>query len=268
MNNYICKTCGVQFSATETEPNNCPICEDERQYVNWEGQQWLTLATLQETHSNKIRAIEPNMTGIGTTPRFAIGQRALLIQTPEGNLLWDCISLLDEATITAVSHLGGINAIAISHPHYYSSMVEWAHAFDAPIYLHASDQQHVMRPDPAIQFWEGETKSLFGGLTLINAGGHFDGGTVLHWPAGADGKGVLCVGDILQVAQDRQHVSFMYSYPNYIPLSAKTVRRVVASVEPFAYDRVYGAWWDLKIESGGKTAVSRSAKRYIDAITD
>ena len=139
-------------------------------------------------------------------------------------------------------------------------MVEWSRAFgDVPIYLHAADRRWVMRPDPAIEFWEGETKALHDGLTLIRCGGHFEGGTVLHWPAGAEGQGVLLSGDILQVCQDRRHVSFMYSYPNYIPLSADSVRRVVAAVEPFAFDRIYGFMFDLVIKEDAKAAVSRSA---------
>ena len=266
MENYICKTCGTQFPATAVPPEHCPICEDERQYIGWEGQQWTTLAELQAKHQNKIEDEEPNLTGIGTTPSFAISQRALLVQTPQGNLLWDCITLLDEETKTAVNALGGIAAIAISHPHYYSSMIEWSRAFDAPIYLHAADRQWVMRPDAAIEFWEGEMKPLWADLTLIRGGGHFEGGTVLHWPAGAGGKGVLLTGDILQVVSDRRYVSFMYSYPNLIPLPAREVRRIVAAVEPYAYDRIYSAWWDRVVKDGAKTAVSRSADRYIRAL--
>ncbi|MEJ2749684.1 MAG: MBL fold metallo-hydrolase, partial [Anaerolineae bacterium] len=240
MTYFICKTCGTQFAATETAPDHCPICEDERQYIGWQGQQWTTLADLQANHHNVIKTIEPNLTGIGTHPGFAIGQRALLVQTPEGNLLWDCISLIDEPTIAVVNALGGIRAIAISHPHYYSSMIEWSRAFNAPIYLHAADKRWVMRPDEVIEFWEEETKPLWAGMTLIRGGGHFAGGTVLHWPVGADGQGALLTGDILQVVSDRRYVSFMYSYPNLIPLPAREVRRIVAAVEPYAYDRIYG----------------------------
>jgi glyoxylase-like metal-dependent hydrolase (beta-lactamase superfamily II) len=145
-------------------------------------------------------------------------------------------------------------------------MVEWSRAFDAPIYLHADDQQWVMRPDPAIEFWEGETRSLGQGLTLIRAGGHFPGGTVLHWPAGAGGKGALLSGDILQVVSDRRYVSFMYSYPNLIPLPAQTVRQIAATVEPFAFDRIYGAWWHRVVKSDAKAAVALSAQRYVAAI--
>src|SRR5512140_1759103 len=144
MTNYICKQCGVQFAATETPPGQCPICEDERQYVNWNGQQWTTLERLRGSHKNKIEAESDGLYGIGTEPSFAIGQRALLVQSPRGNVLWDCISLVDDATVHTVEALGGISAIAISHPHFYSSMVEWSRAFDnAPIYLHAADRRWV-----------------------------------------------------------------------------------------------------------------------------
>jgi glyoxylase-like metal-dependent hydrolase (beta-lactamase superfamily II) len=174
---FICTTCGTQHAETPFPPERCAICEDERQYIGWGGQQWTTLDRLQADHTNQIREEEPNLTGVGTTPKFGIGQWALLIRSPGGNVLWDCISLLDEATIEAVRQLGGLAAIAISHPHYYSSMVEWSRAFgDVPIYLHAADRDSIMRTDPAIEFWEGETRSLHDGLTLIRCGGHFDGG--------------------------------------------------------------------------------------------
>jgi hypothetical protein len=263
----ICVTCGTQFPPGEYPPPRCPVCEDERQYLPAGGQQWTDLDELRRSHHNVMRPLEPGLHGIGTEPSFAIGQRALLVQAPGGNVLWDCVSLIDDATVQAVTALGGVAAIAISHPHYYSSMVEWSRAFgDVPVYLHAADRRWVMRPDPVIRFWEEETLRLGDGLTLIRCGGHFAGGTVVHWAAGADGRGALLSGDILQVCADRRHVSFMYSYPNYIPLSAPVVRSVVAAVEPFAYDRVYGAWWDRVIGEGGKEAVARSVARYLRAI--
>jgi hypothetical protein len=43
---------------------------------------------------------------------------------------------------------------------------------------------------------------------------------MLHVPQVADGAGALFSGDIIQVVPDRRWVSFMYSYPNLIPLSA------------------------------------------------
>lgn len=268
MRNYICVTCGTQFSATEQPPATCPICDDERQYVGWQGQRWTTLEELRQDHHNVIKRIEPKLVGIGTHPSFAIGQRALLIQSPGGNVLWDCISLIDEPTAAVVNALGGIRAIAISHPHYYSSMVEWSRAFDAPIYLHAADREQVMRPDPNIEFWEGDLKPLWDGMTLICCGGHFAGGTVLHWPQGAEGRGALLSGDILQVVSDRRYVSFMYSYPNLIPLPARKVRQIAEQVAAYPFDRIYGAWWDRVVASDAQAAVQRSADRYVRALAE
>lgn len=266
MPNYICKTCGTQFSETSQPPESCPICTDERQYIGWNGQQWTTLEELRCSYHNVIKIQEPGLTGIGTHPDFAIAQRALLVQAPQGNILWDCISLIDEPTVEAVKALGGVSAIAISHPHYYSSMVEWSRAFDAPVYLHSADGQWVMRPEACIRFWEGETLSIGDGLTLIRCGGHFPGGTVLHWAAGGGGKGALLSGDILTVVSDRRYVSFMYSYPNLIPLPAERVRKIADAVQPYPFDRIYGAWWERVVQTNGKEVVTRSAQRYIAAL--
>jgi glyoxylase-like metal-dependent hydrolase (beta-lactamase superfamily II) len=267
LSNFICATCGTQHGKGEQPPAACTICQDERQYVKAAGQQWTTLDKLRKTNRNSIRFEEAGLIGFGIDPHFAIGQRALFVRTAQANVLWDCLPLLDEAVVEMVKALGGVSAIAISHPHYYASMVEWSRAFGgAPIYLHAADRQWVMRPDQAIVFWEGETRALAEGLMLVRCGGHFEGGTVLHWAGGAGGKGALLTGDIIQVVADRKHVSFMYSYPNYVPLSAAAVERIVKAVEPFEYDRLYGAFWDTVIERDGKAAVGRSAERYLRAI--
>ena len=268
MTRFICATCGVQYPESEQPPEHCPICEDERQYVGHNGQQWTTLADLRADHHNVVKEEEPGLYGIGTEPRFGIGQRALLVQSPAGNVLWDCITLIDDETIAAVQALGGIQAIAISHPHYYSSMIEWSRAFDAPVYIHADERQWVVRPDPMVKFWDGETLPLHDDLTLIRCGGHFSGAQVLHWPAGAAGKGVLLTGDIINVVSDRRYVSFMYSFPNLIPLSAAAVRGVVSAVEPFAYDRIYSAWFGTTLRENAKAGVHFSAERYIKAIAD
>lgn len=267
MANYICVTCGVQYRETDRPPDHCLICEDERQYVNWSGQGWTSLSELRGRHRNLVKPAEPGLTGIGSDPSFAIGQRALLVQAPEGNILWDCVSLIDDATVEAIRSLGGLSAMAISHPHFYSSMVEWSRAFDnAPIYLHAADRNWVMRPDPAIRFWDGDTHSLGEGMTLVRCGGHFEGSTVLHWAAGAEGRGVLLTGDTITVVPDRRYVSFMRSYPNLIPLPVSEIKGIVEAVAPFRYDRIYGGWFDRVIQSNAGAAVDRSAARYLEAI--
>jgi hypothetical protein len=267
MPNFICTTCGTQYAESEQPPAICAICGDDRQYVKKAGQQWTSLERLRLANRNSIKFKEPGLIGIGIEPQFAIGQRALFLRTSMGNVLWDCIANLDEAVVESIKAMGGITSIAISHPHYYSSMVEWSRAFGGvPIYLHADDRQWVMRPDKSIVFWEDEVRTLAEGLTLIRCGGHFAGGTVLHWAGGAGGRGALLSGDIIQVVPDRKHVSFMYSYPNYIPLSALVIERIVSAVEPFDFDRVYGAFWDMVIEADGKAVVKTSAERYLRAI--
>jgi hypothetical protein len=258
MERYICVTCGTQFADSPEPPGSCPICEDPRQYVPAGGQRWTTLTELAADHGNEIRA-EGELTGIGTSPSFAIGQRALLVPFGESNLLWDCITLLDDATAAEVERRGGLAGIAISHPHYYSCMVEWAERFDCPVHLHAADAEWVMRPDAAIEHWDGETLELGHGLTLIRGGGHFPGGTMLHR---AEGAGALLSGDIIQVIPDRGHVGFMWSYPNLVPLPESEVARIGAAVEPFEYEAIYGAWWDRLIPSDGPEVVRRSVERY------
>jgi hypothetical protein len=264
---FICATCGVEFTPADEPPAVCPVCEDARQYVGWEGQRWTTLAELRERHSADIREEEPGLTGIGTTPSFAIGQRALLVEGERGNVLWDCITLLNDEIVAAVTERGGIDAIAISHPHYYSTMVQWAQAFDARILLHRADAQWVMRPDARITFWDGDTHTLGPGLELARLGGHFEGGTVLHWAGGADGRGALLSGDIIQVVQDRRWVSFMRSYPNLIPLAGADVSRIAARADSYAFDRLYGAWYGKVVARDAKAVVARSAQRYLRALS-
>jgi glyoxylase-like metal-dependent hydrolase (beta-lactamase superfamily II) len=264
---FICITCGVQHAETDIPPQRCPICEDERQYIGHMGQRWATLEELQDGYHNRIEEVEANLTGIGSLPAFAIGQRALLVRTPHGNVLWDCISLLDDATVEAIRALGGISALAVSHPHLAGSIVDWSRAFNsAPIFWHADNREWMMRPDSAVVFWGGETMPVVEGVTLIHCGGHFKGSAVLHWSQGAGGQGALLTGDTMQVAQDRRYVSFMYSYPNMIPLNRSAVEQIVNAVEPFEFDRIYGGWWDSIVASDARSAVKHSAERYIRAI--
>ena len=263
MDNYICVTCGNQHAATEQPPLHCMICEDERQYVNPRGQSWTTLDELARGHHNLIKPLEKGLTGIATEPKFAIGQRALHVQASRGNVLWDCVSLIEDATAKAVEAIGGISCLAMSHPHLLGSMVEWSHAFgNVPIHIHSAHGKWVQRPDPVIHFWEGESLELDEGVTLHRCGGHFEGSTVLLWPDGADGLGVILSADTMYVAPDRRHVSFMYSYPNYIPLSASTVDGIVRTVMPLKFDRIYGHFSDLEIEADAKSIVLESADRY------
>ena len=266
MTHFICRQCGTQFDFTETPPERCPICEDVRQFVRWQGQAWTDARELASQHRLVWRE-ELGVAGIGLEPSFAIGQRALLIEEADGCVLWDCTSLVTPEISARIAARGGLKAIAISHPHYYSAMADWSEAFgNVPVYLHADDREWVMRRHPSLVFWEGETHRLSETLTLIRCGGHFAGGAVLHWAGGAEGRGALCVGDIATVTMDRAHVSFMYSYPNYIPLGGAAVRRIAAALAPFAFDRIYGAFRDRNIVSEARAAFDASVARHLKAI--
>lgn len=259
---YICVTCGVQQAPSPTPPAGCPICEDFRQYVPPEGQRWTTLEELRTARRQEVRELEPGLHGIGVEPALGIGQRALLVRTEHGNLLWDCTPLLDP---DAVRGLGGVAAIAISHPHFYSTMADWSREFAAPVWLPRADAAFRLRGDLEIVDWEGAAEPL-PGLRVLQAGGHFPGNAVLHWPAGAGGRGALFTGDTVSVAGDRRWVSFMLSYPNLIPLGPGALNRLLGALEPLEYDRLYSSWWDKVVAAGAKAAVQRSGARYLEAI--
>jgi glyoxylase-like metal-dependent hydrolase (beta-lactamase superfamily II) len=259
---YTCVTCGTQFAPSNGPPDRCPICLDARQFVGQDGQRWTTSEELAQTHHNRVEELEPDLLGIGVEPSFGIGQRALLVE----RLLWDCVSLLDASTAELISTRGGIDAIAISHPHFYTAMVEWAERLDARVLLHESDREWIMRPSSRIELWSGERLEVSDGLALVRVGGHFPGGTVCLWEGGAGGRGALLSGDIVMVVPDRDWVSFMWSYPNLIPLPARQIERIRGVIQGLRFDRVYGGWWDRVMAEGAHAKVLRSAGRYLRAL--
>ncbi|MGH9328414.1 MAG: MBL fold metallo-hydrolase [Terriglobia bacterium] len=260
---HICAQCGTQYSEAEHPPSTCCICSDERQFVNPEGQQWTTHAQLKRAHRNTVRAEGIGVTGIGVEPRVGIGQRALVIRGVDGNLLWDCVPLLDDGLAELIRGVGGLRAIAISHPHFHTTMVDWAHAFGCPLYIHGGNRQWVMRADPSVRFWEDETLKIFNGMTLIRCGGHFPGSAILHHDRSG---GEIFTSDTFFVNPDHRTLGWMYSFPNYIPLSAAEVRQVTRAIERFDFQRIYGQWWGAVITDGGKDCIRRSRERYVAAI--
>ena len=261
MTSFLCTACGTQFAESSAPPAACPICNDDRQYVPADGQQWVTYDDVRSSHRADIREEQPKLTGIGMRPDFGIGQRALLVESPGGNVLWDCLPLLDDMASFVEAH-GGLRAIAISHPHYYSTMVEWAHRFECPVLIHELDREWVQGPDASVEFWSGDVRELWDDLTLLRLGGHFPGGQVLHWRSGD----ALLSGDIVQVLPGSRRVSFMYSYPMLLPVPARDVERIAAALEPWEFERIYGAWWGRVVAADGNDVVRRSAERYLRAL--
>jgi glyoxylase-like metal-dependent hydrolase (beta-lactamase superfamily II) len=260
---WVCPACGANYPPAPEAPARCPLCEDERQWVPPTGQVWKTMDDLvRDGCRTEVREVEPGLLGIGTEPGVGVGQRGLLVRTPEGNLLWDPPAFLDQPAIDAVREVGGLAAVTASHPHMYGAMVEWSHAFDAAILVAQADLQWLMRPDPAVRTWSGWLE-LLPGVTLVQCGGHFPGSAVLHWAAGAGGKGVLFVGDTIFVTPGEDRVSFIWSAPNRLPLPERPVRRMVEALAPYSFDRIYGGWWSPVIRRDARTIVERSAARYV-----
>jgi len=264
---YICNTCGTQHAETSLPPEHCIVCEDDRQYIGWDGQTWTTHDELHSKYALRIEE-ENGLLAIGFSTAFAIPQRMLLLPTDAGNILWESISLVTDKAIAALNERGGVDKIVISHPHFYSSMVEWSDALGgAPILLHAADQQWVLRHSPNIQFWEGDEKILSPDVTLIRCGGHFPGSTALHWKGGPRKGGALFPGDAMQVASDRRHVSFMYSYPNYIPMKPADVLAMRTRLATYQYEDVFGFTWNRNIIGEARAATDASFARYLQAVS-
>lgn len=260
---WICATCGNHYPSAASPPEQCVICADERQWTPPSGQRWTTLAQLREAgHRSDVRVVEPGLTGIGADPPVAIGQRALLVQTAGGNLLWDPSGFLDDAAVAAVRAAGGLRAVSASHPHFYGAMAEWSAAFGAEMLIAEPDLRWLTRPGPAVRTWSG-TEQVLPGVTLIQCGGHFPGSAVVHWAAGADGAGALLTGDTIFVTPGEDRVTFVWSAPNRIPLPEAAVRRVTGAVASFPFDRIYGGWWAPVVHAGAQRILADSASRYI-----
>jgi len=243
------------------------VCEDERQYVGWQGQTWTAHASLAATHKLRLEDDE-GVFGIGLSPGFAIPQRATFLPTSAGNILWECVSLVTDEAVAALNARGGVDQIIISHPHFYSSMVEWSDALGGvPILLHEADKAWVQRRSARIHFWSGDEHKLSDAVTLIRCGGHFPGSAALHWKDGPRAGGALFPGDALQVVLDRRHVTFMYSYPNYIPMKPSDVRGIRFRLQGYEFEDVFGYTWQRNIIGGARAAVDASFDRYLTAVS-
>ena len=259
----ICSTCGTQLLAGPVTPQFCPICTDDRQYVPESGQQWNTPAEL-KNRTIKITQLSEHLYALKIQPDFAIAQRALLLISPGGNILWDCIPYLDDVTIEFIRAKGGLKAIAFSHPHYYSNMNDWAAEFGCPIYIHQNDAEWVPFNSPYIYLWGGNTTQLWDGISVVHIGGHFAGSCVLHI-AGFTPNGTMLCGDTFNIARSKRHMAIMYSYPNIILLAKEEFVKAYQKASMLNFDTVYGAFENQDIEGNAMEIFETSMQRYKDS---
>ncbi|MET1006697.1 MAG: MBL fold metallo-hydrolase [Propionibacteriaceae bacterium] len=258
----LCATCAVEQPDGVELPALCPICADDRQYIRPSGQKWTTLDQLvADGHTGSVAEVESGVFGISIEPSVGIGQRALLVQTPAGNLLWDPTGYVDDALVAAVHEVGGVAAIASSHPHMFGVQTEWSRRFGGvPVYVQEADREWLQRDDAVVSRWEEKTEVL-PGIVLHRIGGHFPGSCVAHF-VGADGRGVLLSGDTVAGTPDEHWVSFLRSYPNKVPLSAAVVAKVADRVLQLDFDRLYDNFGG-PVLADASSWVRRSAERYI-----
>ncbi|TFK49561.1 hypothetical protein OE88DRAFT_1719572 [Heliocybe sulcata] len=292
----ICTTCAAQYSASGLRPyrigeeasgDGCPVCLDERQYVLSTGQAWTSWRELDGKHTMSLQ-LEPKdsrIIRIVTEPKVGqIGQTPFLLRTSEGSLIWDCGPYLSESMVESIlsttSPSEPLLGIAISHPHFFNGSVTWARKLRCKVHICAADREWFMRKDEFVnefvEFWEGDVKK-FGNiphcasLTHYSLTGHFPGSCVLHWDRSHDSSeevsrpktGVLFCSDTFKIAIDRRMMTFMWSYPNYIPLPPKDVQKIWQSIRPYDFDDIYSAWPGDIAYGNGKAKVLKSARRFI-----
>jgi glyoxylase-like metal-dependent hydrolase (beta-lactamase superfamily II) len=268
--NWICCDCGLQYGEQEAVPAHCLNCSNERESITHKMPVWTTLGEMAGRYRNVFTPLGDGVTGICTSPAFGIGPEVFLIRSGAGNVLWDCVAYLDDPTLEQLKALGGLSAIVISHPHMFGSVVEWSHRLGRiPVFIHQDNRSWMPRLDPVLHFWQDESLSINSEFTVIRCGGHFPGSSVLYWKSGANGKGALFTGDTILPVEDRRWVSFMFSYPNLIPISRRSVEKIVNALSGIEFDRIYGGPMYGSgggrpiISSDAKQAVLRSAARYI-----
>ena len=259
----VCKTCGTQYPPGQKLPEICTICNDDRQYITAEGQVWVELDDVAKQYCTKITQVGKNLYSLKMVPDFAITQRAFLVVSPNGNILWDCIPLLDQATIAFINSKGGLKAIAFSHPHFYSCMNVWAETFNCPVFIHERDAESVMYKSDRLKFWQGNSLPV-SDFELVNIGGHFPGSSVLKVPAFSE-KGVILSGDTLYISRSGGHIAVMHSFPNLILLSKQEFLSVFEKAKNLEFDTMYGAFAGQDLVGNAREVFDSSMKRYIES---
>jgi len=264
-----CATCGVERD--DPLPDVCPICADERQFVPTSGQRWTTPAdSLAAGARIEFTELETDVVGLVQRACPGIGQKPALIRTEYGNVLVEVPNVISDEAVAAVRGWGGIAAIVASHPHMYGVQSLWSRAFDdAPVYVSAADEQWLGARPANTVVWGADGDGgvdrtaeveIVPGVRASQPGGHFPGSAVVHWSA-PDGAGVLFSGDTIGTVADPRWVTFMRSFPNWMPLSGAVVRRIADHVSRYDFDRLYGNFGGC-VPRDARAAVLRSAERY------
>ncbi|TLD25930.1 hypothetical protein E2P81_ATG09587 [Venturia nashicola] len=253
--------------------------QDPRQYVPPTGQAWTSLSKLRESGFKNVwkrDEVDEMIWFVTSEPKIGIGQRAIFIQTDEGNVLWDCVPYIDENFVQDVKSKGGLKAIVISHPHFYTTHLEYASAFSCPVYVSSDDSEWLSRADLTGLRTPLVTRSteIIPGITAIKAGGHFPGSLLLHVKTSTGGNALMLADTIMTVPSGIYHIarpkgttsySFMWSYPNMIPLNPDDIAGIWSAIKPYKFVRTFGGFMgqDVRGDADLRARVLESMKIFV-----
>ncbi|MDI1493269.1 MAG: hypothetical protein OHK93_005057 [Ramalina farinacea] len=269
---------------------------DPRQFVPANGQTWTTLHKLSSSHKNTWSQDprDPRIWSFWTEPKvnppflpskpklfalsdyidtkpphqqFAIGQRAFILQTPGGNIMWDMIANLDTDTVARISStFSPLKAVVISHPHYYTTYASWSARLGVPVYIAADDKEWLCQQPPPpsgqgavklnlIEGSPGTKQEILPDVTAIKTGGHFPGSLVLHW------EKYLFIADTIVTVPSAHTPSprppgqttyaFQYSIPNAIPLDPDTIHVIWKAIRDLEFEATFGAFTGMEVRDKG-----------------
>ncbi|ORY29341.1 hypothetical protein BCR39DRAFT_532414 [Naematelia encephala] len=279
----ICTACGTQYPKSVT---SCVICEDPRQFVPASGQSWSSLAELGETRTQRLTEDQEDgrIKFIHTEPGFGINQTPILIETNGGSYIWDCAAYISPHLISYLSSLRmPLKAIAISHPHFFSTSLTWSRALRVPLYLCSADKEWFQRlsditPQDDVRWWTDEI-DLGPAVKLIQCGGHFPGSSILHWdrlsesPPPLDNlptkptpvSGIILTADTIMVQPTQKRFTFIWSAPNMIPLDPHEVIRIYDKVKYLPFGQASSTWPGRFIRQDAKDVLRRSIEEHARA---
>ncbi|WVQ79136.1 hypothetical protein IAT38_001231 [Cryptococcus sp. DSM 104549] len=279
----ICQACGTQYPSRR---DNCTICEDPRQFVPESGQAWSSLAELGSSskHSLLPDKEDARVNHIQTEPPFGINQTPFLIETAGGSYIWECAAFLSLGLIGHLTELKTpLKAIAISHPHFFSTSLTWARALRVPLYLCEADKEWFQRLDDVkesddVRWWTGEAE-LGPGVKVIQCGGHFPGSSVLYWdrllePPPSPShlpttptpvSGLLFTSDTIGVQANQTRFTFLWSAPNLIPLRPRSVLAVAERVKGLSFGQATSSWPGRWVREDARKVLEESVVEYIGA---
>ena len=257
----LCRACGTQYDSTNLTA--CRIDDDPRQFVPPTGQIFTKLGALHSDPQNYHLTFtqdeaDSKVWSIRVEPNVGIGQRALLIKTPHGNILWDLVCYLDDPAVDKINELGGLSCIIISHPHFYTTWKDWSRTFNnVPVYVAEADREWLNRSheDTALTFLTEPHTTILPGVTAIICGGHFPGSTALHTSPPNTSDPSLFHADTIHtipnaltpdVASPNKHgrghtsYTFMWSIPNAIPLSPDQILQIWRRLKGYEIEATYG----------------------------